>query len=212
MEFSEFVFGLLLLFLPGIICAYIVDTFTIHKERTQFQFVINSYLLGMIAYFTCWVVIEFCRYVGFNMDRVMFLNALVSKGQPISFGEIVWACITAILLAILFIWVDKHKWHFKIFKKFGITNKIGELDVWGYLMNAKETEWVTVRDIENNLMYDGSVVAFSDNNKEAEILLANVGIYENDSAHLLYEVDAQYLSLSKDKIVIEVQKRRNRKQ
>ena len=52
---------------------------------------------------------------------------------------------------------------------------------------------------------------FSDNNKEAEIL-ANVGIYENDSAHLLYEVDAQYLSLSKDKIVIEVQKRRNRKQ
>ena len=33
MDITEFTIRLLLLFFPGIICSYIIDTFTIHKPR-----------------------------------------------------------------------------------------------------------------------------------------------------------------------------------
>ena len=102
--------------------------------------------------------------------------------------------------------MQTHKLHFRLFRFLGITNKFGELDVWGYLMNSNDVSWITVRDIENNLMYDGWIQAFSDNSKEAEVLLGDVQVYDNNSGELLYEVNSQYLSLDKAKIRIEVRK------
>ena len=100
--------------------------------------------------------------------------------------------------------VNTHKLHFRLFQKLKITKKFGEQDVWGFLMNSPSTEWITVRDTENNIMYDGWVKAFSDNSKEAELLLESVSVYKNDTGEHLYDVDAQYLSLNRDKISIEV--------
>ena len=57
MEATEFAVRLLLLFFPGVICAYIVDTLTIHKPRTQFLFVLNSLILGLTSYFVYWAAL-----------------------------------------------------------------------------------------------------------------------------------------------------------
>ncbi len=212
MDLSEFVFRLLLLFLPGIICSYLVDTFTTHKERTQFQFVINSYLLGMIAYFSHWLFVEFLSSIGCNVDSATFLDALVNTEQAISFKEILLVCVISVLLAIIFIWIDTHKLQFKILRKLGITNKSGELDVWSYLMNSDEIYWIIVRDLENDLVYDGKVESFSETSKEAEILLTDVKVYDgNNTKKPLDEVAVQYLSLPKDKIAIEIRTKKTKK-
>lgn len=207
MNLSEFAFKLILLFLPGIICSYIVDTFTNHKERTQFQFLVNSYVYGLFSYGLYWLYVYiFGACIGVSADSVNFLKTLQSKEQTVSFTEIGYACFASVILASFVTYMQTHKLHFRLFRFLGITNKFGELDVWGYLMNSNDVSWITVRDIENNLMYDGWIQAFSDNSKEAEVLLGDVQVYDNNSGELLYEVNSQYLSLDKAKIRIEVRK------
>ncbi|HBS43052.1 MAG TPA: hypothetical protein DEA26_10250 [Oceanospirillales bacterium] len=207
MDFSEFTFKLMLLFLPGIICSYIVDAFTNHKERTQFQFFVNSYVYGLLAYALYWLAIEvvsifFCIGDG----AVSFLLYFQDKEANISFIEIFYACISAVIIASSVTYMHTHKLHFRFFRWLGITKKFGELDVWGYLMNSDDVNWITVRDLENDLMYDGWIQAFSDNSKEAEVLLGDVRVYRNSSGELLYEVGSQYLSMDRSNIVIEVRK------
>lgn len=205
MDLSEFAFKLLLLFLPGIICSYLVDAFTNHKERTQFQFVVNSFVFGIMAYGLFWLVVSWLGgYIGYSPDSVSFIKSLQDTSLTISFREVAYTCVCAVLIAAAFTYMHTHKLHFRLFRKLGITKKFGELDVWGYLMNSDDVSWITVRDLENNLMYDGWIQAFSDNSKEAEVLLGDVQVYKNDTAELLYEVSSQYLSMDRSKIVIEV--------
>ena len=85
----------------------------------------------------------------------------------------------------------------------GLTRKFGELDVWGYAFNSPQVEWVTVRDHVRNLAYDGWVKAFSDDSKNAELLLMDVKVHKNDSGELLYEIPSTYLSLDRSTITIE---------
>lgn len=211
MDISVLAFRLLLLFFPGIICCYIIDTFTVHKERTQFQFIINSFLFGLISYILYWVIIILCnKFDWIIANDIVFLKALNNTKQNISYKEIIYVCILSGMVGICITTIHTYKLHFRLTQKLKITRKFGELDVWGYLMNSPDTEWVTVRDISNNLMYDGWVQAFSDNSKEAELLLGDVAVYKNDTGVHLYNVDSQYVSLDRDNILIEI--RRNNMQ
>jgi hypothetical protein len=207
MNLSEFAFKLLLLFLPGIICSVIVDTFTNHNQRAKFEYVVNSFVYGLMAYTSYYVINELINmFYDKNLAPLVFLDSLFVKGKQVAFKEIFYACVVAFFLGCLITFMHTHKLQFRLFRKLGITNKFGELDVWGYFMNSPDVNWLTVRDIDNNLMYDGWVQAFSDNSKEAEILLGDVKVYKNDEGEFLYEVSSQYLSLDRTKILIEVRK------
>jgi hypothetical protein len=70
-------------------------------------------------------------------------------------------------------------------------------------MNVKEIEWVTVRDHSNDLILDGWVQAFSDDSKDAEILLRDVSVYKNSTGERLYQIGAMYLSRNRQDISIE---------
>ena len=202
MNISEFAFNLLLIFFPGIICTYMVDLFTNHRERKQFQFIINAFVLGFGSY----LFYGFAVYciAPEKVCKINFLHALSEGKTTISLREILKVSIISSILAVFIIIINTYKLHFRLFRRLNITKKFGEQDVWGFLMNSSDTEWVTVRDMENNIMYDGSVKAFSDNSKDAELLLENVSVYKNDSGQHLYDINAQYLSLNKDKISIEI--------
>ncbi|MGN2613014.1 DUF6338 family protein [Aliivibrio fischeri] len=202
---SDLALKLLILFLPGIICSFVVDMFTNHKERTKFEFVLHSYIYGLMSYGIYWfVVTKFGICLGLNQSEVVFLSSLLEKSKDISFLEVFHVCLVAVLLGCVVIYIHTHKLHFRLMRKLGITKKFGELDVWGYVMNSPDVTWITVRDIENNLMYDGWVQAFSDDSKEAEILLSDVVVYKNDTGEQMYEVNSQYLSLDRTKIIIEM--------
>ncbi|OAN16493.1 hypothetical protein A3K86_10745 [Photobacterium jeanii] len=207
MNISDFALKLLILFLPGIICSFIVDTFTNHKERAKFEFIINSYVYGLLSYGFYWLLIsKLGGLVAIEETHVIFLASLFDQSKVVSFKEIFNVCIVATLLGALITYVHTHKLHFRLLRFLRVTKKFGELDVWGYFMNSPDVNWITVRDIENNLMYDGWVQAFSDNSKEAEILLGDVVVYKNDTGEELYEVSSQYLSLDRAKIIIEMRK------
>lgn len=205
MELSEFTFKLLLLFFPGILCAYLVDQLTIHRPRETFFFLLQSFVYGIFSYFICWANLSIVNYLrpGTLNANVTFLRALIKSNEVFSFKEIVVTCIIAIFLAGLVSISSRYKLLNKAAHLIGITKKFGELDVWGYMLNMEEVVWVTVRDHKNNLIYDGWVQAFSDDSKDAELLLRDVSVYKNSTAERLYQIGVVYLSRNREDISIE---------
>lgn len=210
MDLSEFTIRILLLFFPGIICAFLIDSFTNHRPREWSNFLLQSFVLGLSSYFFFWVVLPVHGWLGTQLgawkprSEVFFLKALIDAKATISYSEIAWVGIIAVFLALA-ITVDlTYKLHFRVVRGLRITQKFSELDVWGYTLNMKEVEWVTVRDIEKNLIYDGWVQAFSDDSKDAELLLRDVSVYDNLTGDPLYQIGMMYISRSREGIVLEI--------
>lgn len=203
MPASEFTVRLLLLFFPGVICAYIVDALTIHRAKTQFEFILDALVYGLASYLLYWLGLGMLDAVGFPTRSFVFLRALTDGHVAVSFRELASASLVAFALALVITVVSTHKLHFRLARKLGLTKKFGELDVWGFVFNSPEIEWATVRDHNRGLAYDGWVQLFSDDSRSAELMLRDVRVYPNDTGACLYEVPSLYLSLSRDGITIE---------
>lgn len=203
MELSEFAIRLLLLFFPGVICAYIVDILTIHRPRSQFMFVLNSLLLGFSSYVLYWLILRAYSVVSGSPGELVFLHALSDSHVEIKFRELGIASIIGVVLGLAVTAASTYKVHFRIAKAVKLSKKFGELDVWGFVFNAPGTQWATVRDHAHNLVYDGWVRLFSDDSRNAELLLREVNVYRNDTGQLLYTVESIYLSLERSSISIE---------
>lgn len=205
MELSEFTFKLLLLFFPGILCAYLVDHLTIHRPRETFFFLLQSFVCGIFSYSIYWAGVKSLAYFCPNIvdTNVVFLRALTDSTVSFSFKEIGLTSGIAVIVACVITIMSRYKFLNRVARWTGLTKKFGELDVWGYMLNMEEVVWVTVRDHKNDLIYDGWVQAFSDDSKDAEILLRDVSIYKNSTAEKLYQVGAVYLSRNRDNISIE---------
>lgn len=208
MELSEFTFRLLLLFFPGILCAYLIDHLTIHRPREPFFFLLQSFVCGIFSYSIFWAGVKTFAYFCPNAvgSNITFLRALTDSNTSFSFKEIALVSGIAVIVACVVAVMSRFKLLNRVARRIGITKKFGELDVWGYMLNTKEVEWVTVRDHKNDLIYDGWVQAFSDDSKDAELLLRDVSVYKNSSvgdAEKLYQVGAVYLSRNRDSISIE---------
>ena len=205
MEISEFFFKLLLLFFPGILCAYSVDHLTTHRPREWFFFLLQSFVFGLIAYFLYWLGLNLVHSLWPNKVTLdmNFMHALVDSGVPFSFQEIAIVSVVGIALSCLIIVGSRFKMLNRFANRIGITNKFGELDVWGYMLNMKDVVWVTVRDHVNDVIYDGWIQAFSDDSQDAELLLRDVSLYKNSTGKRLYQVGAVYLSRNREDISIE---------
>lgn len=205
LELSDFTFKLLLLFFPGILCAYMVDQLTIHRPRETFFFLLQSFVFGIFSYFTYWMGLKCINYFSPNTvyTKLTFLQALTAPNIVFSYKEIVITSIIAIILGGIVSVASKYKALNKIAHSIHITRKFGELDVWGYMLNLKEVVWVTVRDHKEDLMYDGWIQSFSDDSKDAELLLRDVSVYNNTSGDRLYQTSLVYLSRKREDISIE---------
>ena len=84
-----------------------------------------------------------------------------------------------------------------------VTPKFGQPNVWSFALNANEVKWATVRDLQNNLMFQGYIRAFSDVEDPAEILLTQVCVYNEKTGERLYEADTIYLARDKSNLTIE---------
>jgi hypothetical protein len=203
METSEFTLRLLLLFFPGVVCAYLIDTLTIHRSRSQFEFILNSLVLGIASYFLYWAAVTVIRFFGYSVGPVLFWHTLTDTKSLVSFREVSAVTAISIFLGLGITGISTYKLHFRIAHALRLTKKFGDLDVWGFVFNSPQVEWATVRDSKRNLAYDGWVQLFSDDSQSAELLLRDVKVYTNDTGEHLYDVESMYLSFEPGNIMIE---------
>ncbi len=209
MEVSALTLRVLLLFFPGVLCAMLVETLTVNRERTAAQFLTHSFVLGLASYLLLyagrWACAGAAGALGLPPPLpVTFIDALLDETLRIAWGEIVLAAgMAAVLGAAVSAGVNHHVLHGGA-RYLRISRKRGSLDVWGYVLGLPGTNWIIVRDLPNGLSYLGWLEEFSETADMAELWLRDVAVHESNGGTKLYDADAIYLGRDARTLVIEV--------
>ena len=209
MNITEFTFRILIIFFPGIIAYFITNALTIHRKGETYHFlIIRSFVLGLLSY----VILYFLNllygiivsYFGVDHEFAIQIFTVSLGGKPsVSYTEIIWATILAIPMSFVLALAQNKKWLNRVAKRMKVTQKMGDIDLWNFVLESPETEWIVVRDIKYNLAYQGRIQGFSGTFNENELFLRDVLVLQNDTGENLYEVDALYLSRDPKDLTIE---------
>lgn len=216
MDISEFTIRLIVLMLPGAIASLIIERLTVHSKWDHFQFIVYSVILGILSY---------CLYQGglyliatynyldavchkvkanFNPEFISFWSSLFNSQQPISPKEVFIGCIYSIFVGLIISKIIHYKYLNRIAKKLRITDKYGDENLFTFFLNAKEVNWVWIRDKKKGLTYEGLRESFSETDSIREILLRDVKVYTYEDSALCYEIPALYLSFPSGELHIEM--------
>ncbi|WP_157778201.1 DUF6338 family protein [Parageobacillus thermoglucosidasius] len=214
--FTELTVRLLFLFLPGIVSTIIIDTLTSHRRNQLFHFVIHSFLLGVASYFVVFLLVSLINYSAQLLGRYStlkstFMDSLLNNDVQINVIEVFLSTVVGALLAILFVAIINQKILYKISNWLHISNKHGDEDIWEFLFNSNDVEWVNIRDLESKIVYQGAVSAFSHKDDNRELVLSQVKVFKDDESgelRELYDMSFVYFNFDvNSKIIIEIDKR-----
>lgn len=208
MELSALTLRVLLLFFPGVLCAMIVETLTPRREHTPATFLTESFVFGISTYLLLsgtgavlsWIAIGFGSG---PLPSVTFFQALVDPSQQILWGEIAASAGAGVVLAGLVAALQNYKVLHRTARRFHISSKFGELDVWSHFLASPDIGWILVRDLDADRTYEGWLEAYSDSGDDAQLLLRDVRIYESAAGAELYRTKRVYLGRDKHVLVIE---------
>jgi len=202
---SEFTFRLALLFFPGIISAILVEKLVTTQTWSDFRFALNALVLGLSCYM--FYALGLAAILQHWPPNVSLFSAL-GNGQPISYEEVLTVTAIAPLIAFAVSYVIDHHWLNRFAKRWGISKRFGDRDVWSYTFNSSDISnyWVVVRDFDRDLAFEGWANAYAETADENEILLTDVKVYRSSSSEFLYEIESVYLKRKKDDLTIEFRK------
>jgi hypothetical protein len=208
MELSVLTLRVVLLFFPGVLCALVVYALTIQRDRTTPQFLTSAFVYGVSTYLLLAALRGVCAraasLLGWGAPpRVTFFNVLTNEKARIAWGEIGLSALVALLLAfVVAVALNNNVLH-KAAERIGISRRFGEVDVWGYFFNSPQIQWVAVRDLATDTVYEGWVEAFSDTGSAPEVLLRDVTVKTNSTGTKLFESKRVYLARDKASLIIE---------
>jgi Family of unknown function (DUF6338) len=199
---TELTLRLALLFLPGIICALLVEKLVPTGVWSTARLALYSLVLGLTCYLFYALVdaVLICKWPP-SIDLLKSLTA----NSPLDFEEIFWATAIAPFVGLgVSLALNRH-WINRFAEVIAVSKKFGDLDVWARTFNSPDlTEaWVVVRDFDHDLSFEGWVKAFSDTYEVNELLLINVRVYQSSTAMRLYDVESMYLTRARDNLSIE---------
>lgn len=187
----------------------IFDRLTVHKKCEPFFFAMNSFVFGMAAYVLTWWL---CKDVFPLLNSRCMLNLPTRSGfwdelqdptRHLEFFETMTACLASLFLAVAATIFSNRKLHYRFARALGLSKKTGEMDVWGVAMSLPETTFVTLRDVELDLGYDGWIHAFSEDHQTMELFLRDVVVYRSSTSQPFYQIGAMYFKIDPNKIILE---------
>ena len=209
MGLTDLTVRLMLIFFPGIICFFVFDAFTAHRERKVYEILLCSYIYGMLSYFIYGLLLFLGLTIslawggGIRSWKIPVFGWLADVKTELDFLPIAAATVIAFVLAFVLSFCHRKKLLHTIGQRFEVTTKFAELDVWNFAFNLDDARWCVVRDMENNLMFHGYIRAFSDVGEASELLLTQVEVYDEKTSELCYQADRIYLARKKDNLTIQ---------
>ena len=200
MAITKFTFQLIFLFLPGLIAFLIVEALTAHRRVPAIRIFLYSLVLGCLSYLS-YYPLTLIPSLGLPFSFVKILTGSAAVPNAI---EILSVCVWSIPLALVISLALNRGWVHGAAHWLKVSKQFANTDVWSLVMNEKGSEWVVVRDLEHDLIYEGWVVAFSDSTDDFdELFLTKVRVYRNSTGDQMYEMPSVYLSMKHGNKVVE---------
>jgi len=206
---NQFVVTLIVILIPGIIAAVICDKITVHSKWNSFKFSLYALILGLFAYaglqiiFYAWDVIKSCSFDISNWSHMNVWNSTLSETYKIPAKEVVFATMLSFPAAFFASFLINYKVFNKLAKLLKVSFKYGDENLYSYYLNAKEIDWIYVRDIENNLTYQGRVESYAENDRMQELVMYDVTVFRYEDSVRLYSVPTIYLTKEMGRFIIE---------
>ena len=200
-----FFFQLVIIFVPGIIWERMDNAYGREHPKEQWDVVRRSFIFGLASYGILfgisWGLSWHFGDLGLKIPQIKkeesFLDAHVFK-------EIFLASLVSLVCSILWLYITNYKLITRFLQLISATKRYGDEDIWDFTFNSRraEVEYVHIRDFDKKLVYTGWVEAFSESEKQREIVLRDVILYDFDS-RVIMETERVYLARKADNIDIE---------
>lgn len=217
---SELLVSIIVILIPGIAATIISDKLTTHSKWDSFKFGLYSLMLGVFTYVVLqsvvfiWNVVSAISFKEFSCNNLTIFRTFdwytlkiwgstLNGGKGIDAWEICAAFVLSAPVALFAAWLINFKVFNAVARKLKISNKYGDENLFSYYLNAKEIDWIYVRDPDKGHTYQGRIVSFAENEKTQELVLSEVTVFNYEDSALLYTVPTIYLSREYGKISIE---------
>ena len=220
-EVNGTLLAIVLLFIPGIICYGIVSALAEKKERDNVTKFLQIFVYGVFSYVGLAFAHRAAPAVFPAIDALLTLRPSDINKLTIDPTVIAWAAVFGIGLGVIVTVNLNRQYLLKLCRKIRLTRRFGDEDVWTLLLNSTETDnYVTIRRIGDNLVYQGYVSGFSGGGETRELLIINVRVFalpdsredtdtppvgppESPKLQQVGEIPFLYLSFKEDGITLE---------
>lgn len=200
-----FFFQLVIVFVPGLIWERVDSQYGREHPKEQWDVLRRSFVFGLASYAILFVILWLLSFgigdSGLRLPQIRKEEAFLDTSV---FKEIFFASLVSMVCSILWLYVTNYKLITRFLQAIGATKRYGDEDIWEFMFNSRraEVEFVNIRDFDKKLTYTGWVEAFSESEKQREIVLRDVIVYDFDS-RVIMETERVYLARKADNIDIE---------
>jgi len=209
---SEFTLKLLILAFPGIICYFSAQKLIGYKKKPALEVVLLIFCYSMFSYL---ISIFFFSMSG-SLSLDIYLRILTSTFSESSkvleesmsiYCLIIAASCMGLIISVALSKIEMYNLFNRAVFFLKLTDRKSDTDLW-QLFNKEQSEWVFIRDTKDNLVYFCSIYAYSETEKDRELILRDISVYTSDNPEMspIYELEWMYISRNKDEIIIEIPK------
>lgn len=184
-----FFFQLIIIFVPGLIWERMDSQYGRERPKEQWDVIRRSFVFGLASYgilfVICWLLSFWFGDVGLRLPKIedgrkTFVDADVFK-------LVAFASLISIVGSVLWLYVANYKLITRFLQWIGATKRYGDEDLWEFMFNSRraEVEYVNFRDFDKRLAYTGYVEAFSESEKQRELVLRDVIVYDFDGTVIM---------------------------
>lgn len=207
MNLNELTIRLIILFLPGILCSLIVARLTTHRDLRPSDHIIPSLVYGFLVFVAYTIIARLWNSwaeMDFHLPTYQLIPTADSQSRAVPVRAIVFALLVAFGFAFLLAALRNHKVLNRTARLLRVTRKFGDRDVWSYVMNLKDTEWLVIRDRTAGLYYVGRLAVFSDEESVRELVMHDTVVYDNQTGDKRYDAGTVYFSFPFEGVTIEL--------
>jgi hypothetical protein len=204
---NELVLLVGIILFPGLISAVVAEKITTRSRPWgALKYGVYSFILGLLSYTLLQLLILFIQVIFDKPIQYEYLSVwrfIFDPSNQFLLSDVFWATFVSIPLGIIVAAIINHKLVNKIARFFHASFKYGDENLFSYFLNARDTDWVYVRDKEKQLTYQGRVHSHSENLSFQELVLIDVTVYSYDDSVEYYSVPKLYLSKPLGMFIIE---------
>lgn len=208
MPVNAAVLALVLIFIPGILCYGVVASLASKRARDNITIFLQIFMYGVSSY----MVLALANVIapagiarlGLHLQDLALLNPSAIERSGIDPVPIAVASVVGVVLGLLIALNINHSVLMELCRKLRITKRFSDADVWSFLLNGEDIDnWVTIRHKDRGHIYQGYVRSFSAGDKDREMILGPVRVYNFDTAEKVGDIPILYLAFKKDDVVLE---------
>jgi hypothetical protein len=200
-----FFLQLIVIFIPGLLWERVDSKYGADRANQQWDILRRAFVFGLIAYLVtyCFLWLVSLKYEGWAFKLFDFRKDVTFLDAS-AFWQIALASAISLICAVLWLYASKYKIVTRLLHVIHASKRYGDEDVWDYMFNSgrPEVEYLHLRDFEKELTYAGWVEAWSESERQREVVLKDVVVYDFEGREL-FRTARVYLARKADNVDIE---------